>query len=69
MSNILKKRNVYGLKQVRDFSHFTEARFLAEVSDINWSEVISPPNINTDKLFSRFYNMCNKVINSHVSAL
>ena len=66
MSNILVKRKVDGLKKVRDFSHFTEAKFLAELSDINWNEIISPPNINTDKSFSRFYNRFNKVINTHV---
>ena len=66
MSNILMKTYVAGLKKVRDFSHFTEAKFLSEVSAINWNEIISPPNINTDKLLSRFYNMFNKVINTHV---
>ena len=60
------KRKVDGLIKVRDFSHFSGAKFLAELSDINWNEIISPPNINTDKSFSRFYNRFNKVINTHV---
>ena len=60
------KRNVDRLKKVRDFSHFTEDKFLTEISDINWSEIISSPNTNTDKLFSRFYNMFNKVTSTHV---
>jgi len=40
------------LKKVRDFSHFSEVKFLAEVSNVNWNEIISLPNVNTDKLFS-----------------
>ena len=54
MSNILVKRKADGLKKVRDFSHFSGAKFLAELSDINWNEIISPPNINTDKSFQDF---------------
>ena len=45
------KRSVNGFKKVRDFSHFSEVKFLAEVSNINWNEIISLPNMTTDKLF------------------
>jgi len=65
MSNNLMKKSVNGFKKVRDFSHFSEVEFLAEVSNINWNEIISPPNMNTDKLFSKFYNKLNKVVNTH----
>jgi len=66
MANNLMKRSVTGFRKVRDFSHFSEVKFLAEVSNINWNRIISPPNMNTDKLFSKFYNKLNKVVNTHV---
>ena len=66
MSNNLMKRSVNRSKKVRDFSPFSEVKFLAEVSNINWNEITSLPNMNTDKLFSKFYNKLNKVVNTHV---
>jgi len=66
MSNNLMKRSVNGFKKVRDFLHFSEVKFLAEVSNINWNKIISLPNMNNDKLFSKLYNKLNKVVNTHV---
>ena len=55
-----------GFKKVCDFLQFSEVKVLAEVSNINWNEIISLPNMNTDKLFSKFYNKLNKVVNTHM---
>ena len=47
----------------RDFSKFSEQRFLQDLSQIDWSPLLS--NNDIDKVFSTFYNKLNKFVNKH----
>lgn len=49
----------------RDYTCFSEVKFLADLSNIKWMETLSATNSNVDKLFSTFYNKLNQVVNTH----
>jgi hypothetical protein len=51
---------------MRDFSRFSENKFINEVRQIRWNIVIEMHHRNVDKLFSSFYNKLNKLVNKHV---
>ena len=51
---------------MRDFSRFSENKFINEVRQIRWNIVIEKHCRNVDKLFSSFYNKLNKLVNKHV---
>jgi hypothetical protein len=51
---------------MRDFSRFSENKFINEVRQIRWNIVIEKHRRNVDKLFSSFYNKLNKLVNKHV---
>ena len=50
---------------MRDFSKYSEKRFIQDVSKINWNLGIADTNNNIDKSFSNFYNKLNEIINKH----
>ena len=47
----------------RDYSQFSEQRFLEDLSMINWDVILRGDDI--DKIFSTFYNKVNKITNKH----
>jgi hypothetical protein len=53
-------------KKVRDFSQFSENKFLSEFSEISWNDIIQKNRYDANKLFSTFYNKFNKLLNKHV---
>ena len=50
---------------MRDFSKYSEKRFIQDVSKINWNLGIADTNKNVDNKFSNFYNKLNEIINKH----
>jgi hypothetical protein len=44
-------------KKIRDFSHFSESGFNADLAQINWNSIIANKRDNIDKLFTTFYNI------------
>ena len=47
----------------RDYSKYSEQRFLQDLSQLHWESLLSGSDVN--KLFSTFYNKLNKLINKH----
>ena len=49
---------------LRDFSNYSEAKFLNELSQLDLTGAVSGPN-DVNKSFSVFYNKLNKRLNKH----
>ena len=47
----------------RDYSKYSEQRFLQDLSQLHWESLRSGSDV--DKLFSTFYNKLNTLINKH----
>jgi len=56
------KSHYHGTK-IRDFSRFSEENFISDISQTDWTALIS--NGSVDKRFSSFYNKLNKLVNKH----
>jgi hypothetical protein len=54
-------------RKMRDFSRFSENKFINEVRQIRWNIVIEKHRRNVDKLFSSFYNKLNKLVNKQTN--
>ena len=50
---------------MRDFSKFSESKFMNEVREINWDSIAQKYQCNVNKLFSAFYNKLDKLVNKH----
>ena len=50
---------------IRDYSHFSEENYLNDLLQVDWARVVPEVETDVDKLFSRFYNKLNKLINKH----
>ena len=57
----LKSR--YQGTKIRDYSRFSEENFISDISQTDWTGLIS--NGSIDKRFSSFYNRLNKIVNRH----
>ena len=55
-----------GSHLIRDYSRFSEENYLNDLSQVDWARVVHEVETDVDKLFSRFYNKLNKLINKHV---
>ena len=51
---------------IRDYSQFSEENCLKDLLQVDWARVVPEVGTDVDKLFSRFYNKLNKLINKHV---
>jgi len=49
----------------RDYSKFSNSKFLHDISLINWNLVLPDSNNDVNNLFSMFYNKLNKIVNKH----
>ena len=47
-------------RKVRDFSKFSSDSFTADISQVDWNEILERDNVDVDKTFSFFYNKFNK---------
>ena len=54
-----------GSHLIRDYSRFSEENYLNDLSQVDWARVVPEVKTDVDKLFSRFYNKLNKLINKH----
>ena len=52
-------------RKVRDFSKFSPGSFTADISQVDWNEILDRDNANVDRTFSFFYNKFNKILNKH----
>ena len=60
-----KDKPVPRKSKYRDYSHFSEKEFIAELSEISWDKIVPTSQPNVDKLFSNFYNKISEVVNKH----
>ena len=51
---------------VRDFSKFSFDSFSADISQVDWNEILERDNVDVDRTFSSFYNKFNKILNKHL---
>ena len=49
----------------RDYSKFSNSKFLHDISLLNWNLVLPDSNNDVNNLFSTFYNKLNKLVNKH----
>ena len=65
---ILFSNNLFDLQStkmlLRDFSNYSEAKFLNELSQLDLTGAVSGLN-DVNKSFSVFYNKLNKLLNRH----
>ena len=59
------KRSFNVKKKFRDYTCFSEAKFLADLSNIKLMDTRLATNANVDKLFSSFYIKLNQIVNIH----
>jgi hypothetical protein len=52
-------------KKIRDFTHFSESSFNADLAQINWNSIIANKRDNIDKLFTTFYDKVNNLTNKY----
>ena len=52
-------------RKMRDFSRFSENKFMNELRQIRWNIIIEKHHKNVNKLFLSFYNKLNKLVNKH----
>ena len=57
-NNVIKSR-VNNSTKVHDFSQFSESKFLGDLSNINWTRIVSSRNMPA------FYNKFNRRFNTH----
>ena len=49
----------------RDFSKFSEEKFINDLSQLNWKSAVSESTNDVNKSFSTFYNKLNRIVNNH----
>ena len=49
----------------RDFSKFSEEKFINDLSLLNWESAVSESTNDVNKSFSTFYNKLNRIVNKH----
>ena len=49
----------------RDFSKFSEEKFINDLSQLNWESAVSESTNDVNKSFSTFYNKLNRIVNKH----
>ena len=49
----------------RDFSKFSEEKFINDLSQLNWESAASESTNDVNKSFSTFYNKLNRIVNKH----
>ena len=47
---------------MRDFSKFSPGSFTADISQVDWNEILDRDNADVDKTFSFFFN---EILNKH----
>ena len=52
-------------RKVRDFSKFSSRLFVADLTQVDWDEIIARGTDDINKIFSSFYNKLNKIVNKH----
>lgn len=52
-------------RKVWDFSKFSPDSFTADISQVDWNEILERDNTDVDRAFSFFYNKFNKILNRH----
>ena len=52
-------------RKVRDFSKFSSRSFVADLTQVDWDEIIARGTDDINKIFSSFYNKLNKIVNKH----
>ena len=50
-------------RKVRVFSKFSSDTFTADISQVDWNEILERENVDVDRTFSIFYNKFNKILN------
>ena len=50
-------------RKVPEFSKFSSDSFTADISQVDWSEILERDNVDLDRTFSFFYNKFNKILN------
>ena len=51
--------------KLRDYSRFSADRLNYDLSQVDWNDIILNRGNDMDKIFSSFYNKCNKIVNKH----
>ena len=59
-----KKQQMKSVK-MRDYSKFSADSFAKDLLEVDWDRMIANGANCPDKLFSRFYNKYNKIVNKH----
>ena len=49
----------------RDYSKFSEERFVDDLSQLNWDSIAFESSYDVNKSFSTFYNKLNRIVNKH----
>ena len=52
-------------RKVHDFSKFSSRSFVADLTQVDWDEIIARGTDDINKIFSSFYNKLNKIVNKH----
>ena len=52
-------------RKVRDFSKFSADSSTADISQVDWNEILVRDNADVDRTFSVFYHKFNKILNKH----
>ena len=50
---------------MRDFSKFSSRLFVADLTQVDWDEIIARGTDDINKIFSSCYNKLNKIVNKH----
>jgi len=51
---------------VQDFSKFSPDSFTADISQVDWNEILERDNVHVDRTLSFLYNKFNKLLNKHI---
>ena len=51
---------------IRDYSRFSETKFLHDISSVDWKNLVSERHNQIDRSFSAFYSKFNKIVEAHV---
>ena len=52
-------------KMIRDYSRFSETKFLHDISSVDWKNLVSEHHNQIDRSFSAFYSKFNKIVEAH----
>jgi len=47
------------------FQKFSSDSFIADISQVDWNEIVDRDNVDVDRTFSFFDNKFNKMLNKH----